>query len=137
MLRKIGRAGAGLWLFLLVFAVVTLSRQAAWSSAVSIASWQYSATPVVKLGIRNKEGRGLDKFTAVCVVSAPDNKQYKAQANLVGDNWGYIIFPDDFTTWAKPGPYSWKCLVDSREVANGGFEFTGGAYSNVLKISRP
>ena len=88
MLRKIGRAGAGLWLFLLVFAVVTLSRQAAWSSAVSVASWQYSATPVVKLGIRNKEGRGLDKFTAVCVVSAPDNKQYKAQANLVGDNWG-------------------------------------------------
>ena len=79
----------------------------------------------------------MDKFTAVCVVGAPDDKQYRAQTNLVGDNWGYILFPDDFTTWAKPGPYSWKCLVDGREVANGGFEFTGSAYSNVLKISQP
>ncbi len=137
MPRKLGHDGVGLWLLLLVFAVVALSRQGAMSGPSSNAIWQYSVEPVVKLGIRNKEGRSSDRFTVVCVVNAPDDKQYGAQKNVVGDNWGDMLFPDDFRTSAKPGPYTWKCLVNGKEVADGGFEFTGAGYSNVLKVSRP
>jgi hypothetical protein len=134
---KFGHNSVGFWLVLLVFAVVALSRQGALSGSSSNAIWQYSAAPVAKLGIRSKDGRSSDKFTVVCVVNAPDEHQYRAQKNVVGDSWAYMLFPDDFQTWAKPGPYTWKCLVDSKEVATGDFEFTGASYSNVLKVSRP
>jgi hypothetical protein len=137
MLRKFGHNGIGLWPVLLVFAVVALSQRGAMSGPSSNAIWQYSVAPVVKLGIGNKEGRSSDRFIVVCVVNAPDDKQYRAQKNVVGINWGYMLFPDDFRTWAKPGPYTWKCLVDGKEVADGGFEFSGAWYSNVLKVSRP
>lgn len=137
MPRNIGRIWIGLWLSMLIFAAVIIPRETSGGNSSSSAVWQYSAAPVVKLGVRNKEGRRTERFTAVCVVSAPDDKQYRAQTEVVGDNWGYVVFPDDFPTWAKPGPYTWQCLVDGKQVADGGFEFTGAWYSNVLKVSQP
>jgi hypothetical protein len=91
---------------------------------------------VVKLGIRDKYG-SLGKFKAVFIVSAPDGSQHEASVSVEQDKWGYVLFPDDFETWAKPGPYSWKCLVDSRQVLSGRFEFmTISTFADQARVYR-
>ncbi len=127
-----------LWLTLLVVNVVAPSDRIVGASPGSGVTWQSSQTPTIKLGIRNKYGYvSLDKFTAVCIVSGPDAKQRKASMNVESDNWGYVSFPDDFDTWAKPGRYHWQCQVSGKRVAAGSFEYrTTSTYSDQLTVHR-
>lgn len=136
MLRAIGHGC--LWLLLLIIGIpmLPMSIPSSVSSAAPEVSWQVLQEPIVELGVRNKTG-SLDRFAAVWIVTAPDGSRYGAKARVERLNIGIVKFPDDFQTNAKPGRYSWKCLVDGRQIAVGSFEFkTVETYSDQLTVRR-
>jgi hypothetical protein len=132
VLRTIGH---GCLLMILLFITLLMSPlDRPVSTATPEMSWQSSQKPVVKLGIRDKTG-SLDQFTASCIVSAPDGSKHLARVTVRRLGWGYVWYPDDFQAYAKPGRYSWKWLVDGRQVAAGFFEFRSVAsYSDQLEV---
>jgi hypothetical protein len=123
-----------LWPLLLIITFLMLLDQRPATSAASEPIWQLSQAPVAKLGVRDKYG-SLGGYTAVWIVSAPDGAQYQAKKTVVGDDNGYVFFPDDFPTYSKVGRYSWKYFVNGHEVVHGSFEF--GQYGLQLTVISP
>lgn len=125
-----------LFIFLPIITILIPPIQGSVSRAGPEVFWQSSQAPVIELGVRNKTG-SLDKFTAVWTVREPDGTLHKATATVERDDSGDVRYPDDFNTYSRPGRYSWKCLVDGREVATGSFEFrTVATYSDQLTVHR-
>ncbi len=115
----------------IVFVVVVNAQK-----SVSDVTWQSSESVSVKLGVRDKYGE-LESYEALFVVTGPDGKQYKAEKHVSGDEWGFCYFPDDFDTYAKPGKYSWECIVGGEVVLNGDFEYmTVDSYSDQARVMR-
>ena len=131
MLRTTGHGC--LWLFLLIITIQVLPVPRSAGNVASKEVWQSSQEPVVEVGVRNKNGN-RDKYTAVWIVSEPDGVRRGSTATVERDNWGYVLYPDDFRIYAKPGRYSWECLVDGRQVAAGFFVYKSVAgYSDQLE----
>lgn len=90
--------------------------------------WQKSEAINVKLGVRHKSGY-LKEYKALFVAKDKLGKEYKAEISVLDDNFGYVIFPDDFDfglSGRKPsGNYSWKCFVNDKVVADGKFNWPG------------
>ena len=119
VLRRISCGCLCLLLFAIAFPALLGQRSV--SSAAPYLNFQSSEAPVVRLGVRDKNGI-LGKYAAVWVVNDPDDKQYQTKRTVEHDDWGYVYFPDDFPAIDKVGRYSWKCLVNGQEVVHGSFE---------------
>ena len=66
------------------------------------AHWQWSESPSVRLGIRDKYA-DLGGYEATFVVTAArTGKRWERKVRVEGDNFGYLNFPDDFAAfdWA-------------------------------------
>ncbi len=84
-------------------------------------SWQGSVSPCVRLGVRDKFGE-LGSYTAVFAVTAPDGRVYNATKNVKGNDFGYVLFPEDFgASWSRPGAYSYSCKVNGSVSYQGKF----------------
>ena len=88
----------------------------------SEATWQYSQSPTVQLGVRDKMG-DLGSYTAVFVVTDPEGTEHRLKKDITGDDFGYVIFPDDFSVNAGEGEYVWKATVEDFVVNEGKFEY--------------
>jgi len=96
--------------------------------------WQQSQSVLVELGVRDKYGR-LGSYNALFVVTSPDGNQYRTKRRLSGDEFGYVYFPHDFGTYAKPGTYSWECIVGGNAVVSGRFEYKSvDGYSDQARV---
>lgn len=128
----------GYWWLVLIATVLIFSVHEPVGGATSNVNWQASQAAFVQIGIRDKNG-SLGKFTAVFVLSTPDGRQYETKVTVPEPlGWGYVRFPDDLPTYSKPGQYSWKYIVDGREVVTGKFEFTTVSwYADQLRVSLP
>ena len=86
--------------------------------------WQWSESPSVRLGVRDKND-DLKGYEADFVVTAVrTGKQWRAKVRVEGDNFGYVNFPDDFAAydWATHATrFDWTCTVNGRVVVKGRF----------------
>jgi hypothetical protein len=86
--------------------------------------WQWSESPSVRIGVRDKND-DLHGYEASFVVTAErTGKQWRQKIKVEGDNFGYLNFPDDFAAfdWATHATrFSWTCTVDGKVVVKGKF----------------
>ena len=52
-----------------------------------------------------------------------DDKIFEAKLKVNSDEWGFVSFPEDFSTSASDGEYEWECTVGDRAVSSGSFTF--------------
>lgn len=88
-----------------------------------------STAAVIQLGVWDKAGNAKSNNTTF-IVTAPDGKQYKATSSEPLDNWVYVSFPDNFSPYLETTSiyttYSWKAVVDGKNVASGNFKWGNG-----------
>lgn len=88
------------------------------------AHWQWSESPSVRLGVRDKN-EDLKGFEATFVVTAErTGKRWEHKLRVEGDNFGYVNFPDEFAAfdWASHATrFRWTCEVRGRVVTRGRF----------------
>jgi hypothetical protein len=86
--------------------------------------WQWSESPSVRLGVRDKND-DLGGYEATFVVTAArTGKRYERTLRVEGDRFGSLNFPDDFAAfdWARHAPrFDWTCTVRGRVVVRGKF----------------
>jgi hypothetical protein len=86
--------------------------------------WQWSESPSVRLGVRDKND-DLNGFEAHFVVTSErTGKQWRKSIRVEGDNFGYLNFPDEFAAfeWATHAPrFDWACTVNGKVVVKGKF----------------
>ena len=86
--------------------------------------WQWSESPSVRLGVRDKND-DLKGFEANFVVTAArTGKQWRKTVKVEGDHFGYVNFPDEFAAfdWATHATrFDWTCAVNGKVVVKGKF----------------
>jgi hypothetical protein len=86
--------------------------------------WQWSESPSVRIGVRDKND-DLHGYEATFVVTAErTGKRWERKIRVEGDNFGYQHFPDDFAAfdWASHATrFGWTCAVGGRVVVRGRF----------------
>ena len=87
------------------------------------ALWQQSETLSIQLGVRDKNALS-ESYTAVF---SAENKEfgivYEAKIKVAKDDWGFVLFPQDFPPGVKDGNYIWKCTVNGKKISSGTFKF--------------
>jgi hypothetical protein len=99
--------------------------------AVTPGVWQQSMdgkSDYIEIGIRDKHGDAHKgkSYDAWFIVTSPDGRIYKAKATVNESDFGDVRFPQDFNFGLdklKSGIYTWKCLVEGGEVADGRFQY--------------
>lgn len=93
-----------------------------WQTSLDPAEWiegkpyVYTARGSIKIGVRDKFG-AMGGYSATFVVTGPNNRAYKEQVKVAGDDWGYATFPNDFNaSTLRPGIYSVKISVKNQLV---------------------
>ena len=84
--------------------------------------WQQSQSIQVQLGVRDKGGT-LGTYEARVVVTTPSGAQVEAKLQGHGDDWAYVVFPNDFNTFEQQGDYSWVAVLNGTKIAGGGFNY--------------
>jgi hypothetical protein len=86
--------------------------------------WQWSESPNVRIGVRDKND-DLGGYEAEFVVTAArTGKRWRQKIKVEGDNFGYLNFPEDFAAydWASHATrFDWTCAVGGRVVVRGKF----------------
>ncbi len=86
--------------------------------------WQWSESPSVRIGVRDKND-DLHGYEATFVVTSErTGKRWERKVRVEGDHFGYQNFPDDFAAfdWASHAPrFNWTCSVNGRVVVRGRF----------------
>ena len=86
--------------------------------------WQWSESPSVRIGVRDKND-DLQGYEATFVVTSErTGKRWQQKIKVEGDNFGYLNFPDDFAAydWATNAPrFNWTCTVGGKVVVRGRF----------------
>lgn len=105
---------------------------------ISIASshtWQYSSSPLLKIGLRDKYGDFNNaNYIASFVIYTPNNGTYYYSTKGTSDKWVYSIVPDDYRGMPlSPGDYSWQCYVDDKVVASGAFQVTRKGFKQSIQ----
>ena len=92
--------------------------------------WQWSESPSVRLGVRDKYG-DLGGYEATLVVTAERTGQrWERKIRVEGDNFGSLNFPDDFAAfdWAQHATrFNWACAVGGKVVTRGRFVLAASA----------
>lgn len=86
--------------------------------------WQWSESPSVRLGVRDKN-EDLKGFEADFVVTAVrTGRQWRKTIRVESDHFGYVNFPDEFAAfdWATHATrFDWTCTVKGKVVVKGKF----------------
>ncbi len=86
--------------------------------------WQWSESPSVRVGVRDKND-DLNGYEATFVVTSErTGKRWERKIRVEGDNFGYLNFPDEFAAfdWAAHATrFSWTCAVGGKVVVKGRF----------------
>jgi hypothetical protein len=86
--------------------------------------WQWSESPSVRIGVRDKND-DLHGYEATFVVTAErTGKRWQQKVKVEGDNFGYLNFPADFAAydWATHATrFNWTCTVGGQVVVRGRF----------------
>lgn len=86
--------------------------------------WQWSESPSVRIGVRDKND-DLHGYEATFVVTSErTGKRWERKIKVEGDNFGYLNFPDEFAAfdWATHAPrFKWTCTVGGKVVVKGRF----------------
>ena len=86
--------------------------------------WQWSESPSVRIGVRDKN-EDLHGYEATFVVTAErTGKRWQQKIRVEGDNFGYLNFPHDFAAydWATHATrFNWTCTVGVKVVVRGKF----------------
>jgi hypothetical protein len=105
-----------------VLFVVTFA--AAGAAATQQVQWQWSESPSVRIGVRDKND-DLHGYDATFIVTAErTGKSWQRKVRVEGDNFGYLNFPDDFAAfdWATHATrFKWTCSVNGKVVTRGRF----------------
>ena len=74
----------------------------------------------VSLGLRNEQGIVGRAYAFQCTVYAPDGAQSAAQGTLSGDEWAYLLYPDDFAGASSSvgGEYQLTCWVEGQRATD-------------------
>lgn len=106
-----------------LFFVLTFGAAGA-AAPVRQVQWQWSESPSVRIGVRDKNDT-LGGYEASFVVTAVrTGKQWRKTIRVEGDNFGYLNFPDDFEAfdWATHTTrFNWTCTVGGKVVVKGKF----------------
>ena len=110
-----------------LLAVLFVAALAASGAAVAAAGqvhWQWSESPSVRIGVRDKND-DLNGYEATFVVTSErTGKSWQQKVKVEGDHFGYLNFPDDFAAfdWATHATrFKWTCTVGGRVVVRGRF----------------
>ncbi len=105
-----------------VLFVITLA--AAGAAATQQVHWQWSESPSVRIGVRDKND-DLHGYEATFVVTSErTGKRWERKVKVEGDHFGYLYFPDEFAAfdWATHAPrFKWTCTVGGKVVVRGRF----------------
>lgn len=86
--------------------------------------WQWSESPSVRIGVRDKND-DLHGYEATFVVTSErTGKRWEQKVKVEGDNFGYLNFPDEFAAfdWATHATrFKWTCTVGGKVVVKGRF----------------
>jgi len=86
-------------------------------------TWQFSSSPLISFGVRNKFGNY--KYTANFVVHAPNDKIYYCAQDGHGDDFVYSFFPNSYKgAYFTPGEYVWECYVNGNKIASKEFHYS-------------
>ena len=106
-----------------VLFVLTLAAAGA-AAPVRQVHWQWSESPSVRIGVRDKND-DLHGYEANFVVTSErTGKRWQKTIQVEGDHFGYLNFPDDFAAydWATHAPrFNWTCTVGGKVVVRGRF----------------
>ena len=106
-----------------VLFVLTLAAAGA-AAPVRQVHWQWSESPSVRIGVRDKND-DLHGYEATFVVTAErTGKRWERKLRVEGDNFGYLHFPNDFAAfdWATHATrFKWTCTVGGKVVVKGRF----------------
>lgn len=86
--------------------------------------WQWSESPSVRIGVRDKNDDLGGYEAAFVVTAARTGKQWRKTIKVEGDHFGYLNFPDDFAAfdWATHTTrFDWTCTVNGKVVVKGKF----------------
>jgi len=74
----------------------------------------------VNLGLRNEQGVAGRTYAFQCTVYAPDGAQGAAHSILSGDEWAYLLYPDDFAGASSSvgGEYQLICWVEGHRATD-------------------
>ena len=101
-----------------------LALAAAGAGATQRVHWQWSESPSVRIGVRDKND-DLHGYEATFVVTSErTGRSWERKVRVEGDNFGYQHFPDDFAAydWASNAPrFNWTCTVGGKVVVRGRF----------------
>lgn len=105
-------------------AVLFLLALSASGAGVAGQHWQWSESPSVRIGVRDKND-DLHGYEATFVVTSErTGKRWEQKVKVEGDNFGYLHFPDDFAAfdWATHATrFKWTCEVGGKVVVRGRF----------------
>jgi hypothetical protein len=85
--------------------------------------WQVDEGASIKLGVRDKFSV-LGRYSATFIVTAPNGKKFYKSIDVEGDQWGDVVYPDDFKqsrTVATSGLHTWECVVNGEIALRGKF----------------
>lgn len=106
-----------------VLFALTLAASAPGAAARQI-QWQWSESPSVRVGVRDKND-DLHGYEATFVVTAErTGRRWEQKIKVEGDNFGYLNFPNDFAAfdWATHASrFNWTCTVGGKVVVRGRF----------------
>ncbi len=97
-------------------------------------NWQYSITPSIQLGVRDKFGE-KGSYTAVFNVTMPDRKTVRTTRKVSADGFGYVTFPQDFNADVPTGRYTWRCVVGGEVAVQGRFDVKYANGVNTLSFT--
>ncbi len=93
-------------------------------SAAGQVHWQWSESPSVRVGVRDKND-DLNGYEATFVVTSErTGKRWERKIKVEGDHFGYLNIPDEFSAfdWATHAPrFRWACTVGGKVVVRGRF----------------
>lgn len=97
-------------------------------------TWLQSQSISIKLGIWLKYSKeDLRPYDALFIVTDSDGEDHISKKHVsMDDEWWYVFFPDDFSTYSKVGRYSWKCIVNESVAAKGDFEYISSLQAKVI-----
>lgn len=108
----------------LLAVLFVLALSASGAAVAGQVQWQWSESPSVRIGVRDKND-DLHGYEATFVVTAErTGKRWERKIRVEGDNFGYLNFPDEFAAfdWATHATrFKWTCTVGGKVVVRGRF----------------
>ena len=125
----------------IIISIISVTFASADEAKLPLSQFQTTAGEFQKvLAVRNQMV-GIEKrsYQAKFIVhNADHNETYYSEITVVNDEFGKVIFPDDFKYlngselfyYRNGGNFIWNCIVDGDVVIDGSFSFSSTEFDN-------